>query len=113
MSKDFYRAHSEICKTIAHAKRLEILDTLRTGEMSVNDIAEAMDTPAANVSQQLAVLRSAGVLATRQKGTSVFYRIANPKILKAYDLMTEVMKEVAAARARMARAPKTRASGNR
>jgi ArsR family transcriptional regulator len=113
MRKDYYRAHSEICKTIAHAKRLEILDTLRRGEMSVNQIAEAMDAPPANVSQQLAILRSAGVLDTRHKGTSVFYRIANPKILQAYDLMTEVMKEVATTRARLARPPKSRSTATR
>lgn len=113
MSKDFYRAHSEICKTIAHAKRLEILDTLRRGEMSVNQIAEAMGVLPANVSQQLAVLRGAGVLETRREGTSVFYRIANPKILQAYDLMTEVMKEVAAARARIVRPPRSRGAGTR
>lgn len=113
MTKDFYRSHSEICKTIAHAKRLEILDTLRRGEMSVNQIAEAMAVAPGNVSQQLAVLRGAGVLETRHEGTSVFYRIANPKILQAYDLMAEVMKEVATARARMARLPKSRATGSR
>lgn len=101
--KDFYLAHANICKTIAHAKRLEILDTLRDGEMSVNDLAATMGIPAANVSQQLAILRNAGVLATRQEGTSIRYRIANPKILQAYDLMTQVMKEVAADRARLMR----------
>lgn len=101
--KDFYRAHESICKTIAHAKRLEILDTLRDGEMSVNELAERMELPPANVSQQLAVLRNAGVLQTRQEGASVFYRIANPKILQAYDLMTQVMKEVAAERSRLVR----------
>lgn len=101
--KDFYLAHETICKTIAHAKRLEILDTLRDGEMSVNELAETMGVASANVSQQLAILRNAGVLATRPSGTSVYYRIANPKILRAYDLMTEVMKEVAADRAKVVR----------
>jgi len=101
--KDFYLAHESICKTIAHAKRLEILDTLRDGEMSVGELADKMGVAPANVSQQLAILRNAGVLAARQEGTSVFYRIANVKILQAYDLMTQVMKEVAADRARVAR----------
>ena len=106
--KDCYRAHAEICKTIAQAKRLEILDTLRGGELSVNDLAERLAVAAANVSQQLAVLRNAGVVLTRQQGTSVFYRVANPKILRAYDLMTEVMEETLAARTRVARRVRAR-----
>jgi DNA-binding transcriptional ArsR family regulator len=95
--KNVYKAHAQVCKTIAHAKRLEILDLLRNGEMCVNDLAKAMEVPAANVSQQLAVLRSAGVVRTRQDGTTVYYRVASPKILRAYDLMSEVMQEQATA----------------
>ena len=67
--KDRYRIHAEICKAIAHAKRLEILDTLRDREMNVNDLALKMGVQAANVSQQLALLRSAGVVETRRAGT--------------------------------------------
>lgn len=109
-SKECYRIHSEICKTIAHAKRLEILDTLRKGELSVNELAHRMGVQAANVSQQLALLRSAGVVETRRTGTTVHYRIANPKILKAYDLMTEVMEEAMTARSRLARGSRPRTS---
>ena len=102
--KDFYRMHAELCKTIANPKRLEILNLLRGSEKPVGELAEAMDVPAANVSQQLAVLRGAGAVASRREGTTVFYRIANPKIMKAYDLMTEVMKDAAAERSRVVRA---------
>ena len=90
---DFYQVHATVCRTIAHAKRLQILDLLRSGERSVNDLAEAMGASAANVSQQLAVLRGAGVVRTRREGTTVYYSVANPKILQAYDLMTQVMRD--------------------
>jgi ArsR family transcriptional regulator len=99
-----YRLHAAICKTIAHPKRLQILDLLRRGEMTVNDIAQAVEAKAANVSQQLAVLRSAGVVRTRREGTSIHYRIANPKIMHAYDLMAEVLEEeMASIRSQLAR----------
>ena len=111
--REYYRIHADICKTIAHSKRLEILDNLRRGETSVGEIASRMGVAPANVSQQLAILRSAGVVETRREGTVVYYRIANPKILQAYDLMTEVMKEVATTRARMARPPKSRGAATR
>ncbi len=102
--KDFYRMHAEICKTIANPKRLEILNLLRRGERHVGELAEQMSVSAANVSQQLAVLHGAGVVSRRRDGTTVFYRISNPKILKAYDLMTEVMKDAIAERSRVVRA---------
>ena len=101
---DAYKLHATICKTIAHPKRLQILDLLRKGEMTVNEIALKMQVSAANVSQQLAILRGAGVVRTRQEGTSIHYRIANPKIMRAYDLMTEVLEEeLATVREQLAR----------
>ncbi len=103
---DFYRIHATICKTIAHAKRLQILDILRSGERTVNEIAESMGARPANVSQQLAILRGAGVLKTRRDGNRIFYAVSNPKILQACDLMTQVMlEEAAATRAELRRPP--------
>jgi ArsR family transcriptional regulator len=92
-SKEFFRLHAEICRSISHPKRLEILSLLGSSERSVTELAELMGISPANVSQQLGVLRNSGVVERRMEGTSAFYRIANMKILKAYDLMTEVMEE--------------------
>jgi DNA-binding transcriptional ArsR family regulator len=108
--KDFYRYHAEMCKTIAHAKRLEIIDRLRNGEMSVTGLAERMGVQSANVSQQLAILRTAGAVETRREGTTIFYRIANPKIFQACDLMTQVMEEITAARMKVARTTMARSA---
>ena len=105
--KDFYRLHAEICKTIANPKRLEILNLLRRCERPVGELAAEMGIPATNVSQQLAVLRGAGVVSSRREGTTVFYRVAHPKILKAYDLMSEVMRDAAAERSRVTRSKRS------
>lgn len=91
--KEYFRMHAELCRAISHAKRLEILSHLRDGELSVGELAERMEVAPANVSQQLTVLRNRGVVDRRKEGTTAYYFITNPKILKAYDLMTEVMEE--------------------
>jgi len=93
MDKKIFEMHAEICKVFTNPKRLEIISLLRDHERSVKELAELMKTPQANVSQHLAVLRQKNVVVTRKDGTTTYYKIANPKISKACDLMREVLLE--------------------
>lgn len=93
MDKEFFYLHSELCKTLANPKRQEIMDSLRDGEMSVNELVKATGIAQANLSQHLAIMRARGVLISRRDGANVYYDIANPKICQAFDLLTEVMQE--------------------
>ena len=90
---EFYCLHSELCKTLANAKRQMILGSLRSEELSVSELQERTGIPQATLSQHLAILRSAGVVRARREGSHVHYAIANPKIIQAFDLITEVMRE--------------------
>ena len=85
--------HADVCKTLSHAKRLEILSILRDGEVSAGEIVKQMRISKANVSQHLSMMRKAGILVTRREGASVYYRISNTKVTKACDLMREVLIE--------------------
>lgn len=91
--ESFYCLHSEMCKTLANAKRQMIMNALRDGEASVGEIAESTGIPQATLSQHLSLMRTRGVVIARRDGTRVFYALANPKILQAFDLITEVMRE--------------------
>ncbi|MBI4548783.1 MAG: winged helix-turn-helix transcriptional regulator [Ignavibacteriae bacterium] len=93
MNRSIYHLHAEVCKTLSNAKRLEILNLLRDEELSAGDIVRRMKVSKANVSQHLAVLRKAGIVATRRDGVTIFYRISSPKVIKACDLMREVLIE--------------------
>jgi ArsR family transcriptional regulator, virulence genes transcriptional regulator len=93
MDKKFYCIHSELCKTLANPKRQEIMDSLREGEKTVNELVELTGIPQANLSQHLAILRNKGIMDTRRQGANIYYRISNPKIFQAFDLITEVMQE--------------------
>ena len=90
---DFYALHSDVCKTLANPKRQMILDQLREREMTVNELVELTGITQANLSQHLAILRAKGIVATRRQGINVFYSIADPKIIKAFDLISEVLEE--------------------
>ncbi|MFQ5800971.1 MAG: ArsR/SmtB family transcription factor [Candidatus Hydrothermarchaeales archaeon] len=91
--KRLYDMHAEICKIFTSPKRLEIIDLLQEGERSVSELSASTGLSQSSVSQHLAILRERGVVATRRDGNTVFYRIANPKILEACRLMREVLLE--------------------
>lgn len=91
--KTIYDLQAEVCKTLASPKRLEIIHLLKNGEKTVTDLVELLGVPKANVSQHLAVMRHRGVLASRRDGVNVYYRLSNPKVVKACMLMREVLTE--------------------
>jgi ArsR family transcriptional regulator len=88
-----YELHAELCKTLSNPIRLEILSLLRDGEKSVSELASLTSVRQATISQHLAVLRQRGVVSTRKDGANVFYKIANPKIIEACDIIREVLFE--------------------
>lgn len=91
--KQVYELHAEVCKTLANPKRIEIINLLRSGERSVAFLLEKSGLLKANLSQHLAVMRVKGIVKARKAGLTVYYRIANPKIIRACDLMREVLFE--------------------
>ena len=91
MSRDFYCLHSDLCKTLASEKRQRILGALRHDELPVSRIAETTGMTQANTSQHLTLLRSKGVVRARREGKRVYYAITDPRIVEAFDLITEVL----------------------
>ena len=91
--RQLYKLHASICHTLSNPKRLEIIDKLRAQELSVTALAESLEISQANLSQHLAIMRQKGIVTTRRKGLNIFYRLSNPKIVKACDLMRQVLLE--------------------
>jgi ArsR family transcriptional regulator len=90
---ELYRMQAEFCKAMAHPKRIQILNILKEGEMSVNDLANITGIPQANLSQHLGVLRQFGLLETRRAGSKVCYRIADMRIVEACSLVRKAIGE--------------------
>jgi ArsR family transcriptional regulator len=84
---DLYRMHADVCRVLTDPKRLMLLDCLRAGDRSVGDLAEAIGVSLPNASQHLAVLRTAGLVEGRRAGTTVVYRLAEPAIADACDII--------------------------
>ena len=81
---------AEFFKALAHPLRISILDALRDGELTVNEISQRFSVEAANASQQLAVLRNKHIVETRREGSNVYYAIADPQIFVMLDAAKEI-----------------------
>lgn len=85
------KRQADFCKALADPKRLNILQELRGGEITVGHLANKLGLKQSNASQHLAVLRRIGLISPRKVGNIVYYSLANPKIMEACDLVHEVI----------------------
>jgi ArsR family transcriptional regulator len=81
---------AEFFKALAHPLRISILDALREGELTVNEISERFEVEPANASQQLAVLRNRNIVMTRKDGANVYYSVSDKSIFKLLDVAKEI-----------------------
>jgi len=72
-------------RVLGEPMRIKLLNRLREGEASVNELSEALDSSQQNVSKHLAVLAEVGVLGRRKQGTHVYYRIVDEGVFALCD----------------------------
>jgi ArsR family transcriptional regulator len=83
---------ANVARALSDPKRLCVLETLATGERSVGELSRDVGCQVPNMSQHLAVLRSAGLVTTRREGTTVIYRLADDRVIDAYRLMNAISR---------------------
>lgn len=96
---------AEVLKVLGHPVRLKILKALARGEECVCHLTFMLGLRQAYVSQQLATLRRAGLVADRKDGLNVFYRIADPRVRELLDLLETVVEVPAESQRRKAGCP--------
>ena len=82
---------AEVMKILASPRRLEILHLLSDGPKEVGRLAEEMDISQPNVSQHLAVMRTAGIVEAERDGREVRYRLTDPDVILACGTMRRVL----------------------
>jgi len=98
-----FELQAEILKTLANPRRLEIVHLLATGPQTVGRIVEELGVAQPNVSQHLALMRSAGVVQAERDGREIRYRLADPDIIVACGLMRQALQRRLARLAEMSR----------
>ena len=92
-----FELKAEMFKALAHPARVRALEVLAEGERSVSELQPEVGIESAHLSQQLGVLRRAGLVATRKDGTAVIYSIKDPLLIEllavAKALLIESLRE--------------------
>jgi len=88
---EVFRMQAEVLRTLSSPKRLEILHLLAEGPREVGRLAAELGVSQPNVSQHLAVMRSAGLVEAERDGREVRYRLADPDVMVACETMRCVL----------------------
>jgi ArsR family transcriptional regulator len=86
-----YALKADFFRTLGHPARVRLLQTLRQGEQSVGALQAALDLDSGGTSQHLAALRKQGLVASRREGTSVYYRVKDPRVLELLELAKTIL----------------------
>ena len=80
MSGPLYQLKADFFKTLGHPARIRVLELLSDREYAVAEMLPQVGIEPAHLSQQLAVLRRAGLVTSRKEGSSVYYSLTSPRI---------------------------------
>lgn len=82
---------AEFFRVLGHPVRVRILELLRDGEQSVGTLQASLGIDSSGTSQHLGALRRLGVLESRRDGTSVFYRVKDPRTFKLLEVARQIL----------------------
>jgi ArsR family transcriptional regulator len=85
-SQPLHRFKAELFKTLGHPLRIQILEILRSGEVSVRDLLRELEVEPSTASQQLGVLRARGIVESRRTGAAVLYRVRDHRMIELLDV---------------------------
>lgn len=86
-----HQVKAEFFRTLGHPARVRVLELLKGGEMTVGDLQAELGIDSSGTSQHLGVMRRQGILEARKEGTSVFYRVRDPRIFQMLESARQVI----------------------
>ena len=98
MSVPLYQAKAEFFRTLGHPARIRILELLADRDHAVHELLEVITIEASNLSQQLAVLRRTGLVASQRQSGEVIYSISAPEVRDLLVSARQIIRGIAATR---------------
>ncbi|MBJ7470506.1 MAG: winged helix-turn-helix transcriptional regulator [Solirubrobacteraceae bacterium] len=86
-----YRLKADFFKLLGHPARVRILELLQDGERTVGDLQQELGLDSGGTSQHLGAMRRQGILESRRQGTSVFYRVRDPRISQLLVIARQIL----------------------
>jgi DNA-binding transcriptional ArsR family regulator len=107
-----HKIKADFFRTLGHPARVRVLELLKDGELTVGMLQAELEIDSSGASQHLAAMRRQGLLESRREGTSVFYRVRDPRIFQlletAKQLIGSHLEETQALLGELDEAPPTR-----
>lgn len=94
MPVPLYQAKAELFRTLGHPLRIRVLELLQDGPKPVSELLVELDVESSSLSQQLAVLRRAGIVVSTRRGTSVVYELAASDVAELMRAARRFLSEV-------------------
>jgi ArsR family transcriptional regulator len=94
--------HAQICQALADPTRIMLLYAIAESPRNVGELAEVLGLSQPNVSRHLKVLRERGMATATREGVNVVYSLSDKRVIRALDLMREVLSDHLAQRAQLA-----------
>ncbi len=102
--REINELHAEVCGGLADPKRIAILYAIADNPQSVSQLAEALDTPQPSISRHLKILRDHGMVIAERDGANVYYALGDKRIIRALDLLRQVLADNLSKRSALAEA---------
>ncbi len=90
-SRPLSEIKAELFKALAHPARVRILEVLAVGERAVGEMQPLVGIELSHLSQQLSVLRRAGLVSTRKDGASVIYAVRDPLVVELLSVAKQLL----------------------
>jgi ArsR family transcriptional regulator len=94
MTTSLHQLKADFFRTLGHPVRIRILELLTAGEQSVAEILPQVNVEASSLSQQLAVLRRAGLVTARREGSAVHYQLTSPQLADLLAVARSILSSV-------------------
>jgi DNA-binding transcriptional ArsR family regulator len=107
-----HELQAEICRTLSHPARIALLHLLADEPREVGRLAIALGISQPNASKHLAVMRAAGLVEAERDGRGAVYRLTDPSVIAACDLMAQVMRRRLARLAELSAAIESAGNGH-
>jgi ArsR family transcriptional regulator len=99
LSQEVTALHAEICAALADPRRILLLYALSEHPCNVGDLSTQLDISQPATSRHLKILRERGLVTAVREGANVEYRLADPRLIEALDLLRGVLRDHLAHRA--------------